>query len=113
MNPFDLIKNIQDIQENFKKVQEKAVLLQEIGFAGGDLVKVTVNGLMEVVDIKLDPISVDQRDIPMLQDLIKTATNSSFQKMKERMSQEMGQLAPGLNMQDLLKGGFPNLGKNA
>ncbi len=46
--------------------------------------------------MKLDPICVDSRDIPMLEDLILTAVNQGLVKSRELMSEEMKQLTGGL-----------------
>lgn len=105
MNPFDLVKNLQKMQESMQVMQEKLKTITVVGTAGGDLVKVTVNGQMEVLKIELAPECVDARDIPMLQDLVRLAVNDGLSKVKEKMREEMGQLAPGMN----LPGGFPGL----
>lgn len=72
MNPFDMVKNLAGMQSQLKAAQEKLAELEAEGSSGGNMVQVTVNGKFELVDIKLDPICVDNRDVPMLQDLIKS-----------------------------------------
>ena len=71
MNPFDMVKNLAGMQSQLKAAQEKLAELEAERSSGGNMVQVTVNGKFELVDIKLDPICVDDRDVPMLQDLIK------------------------------------------
>lgn len=105
MNPFDLMKNLQKMQESVQVMQEKMKTITVIGTAGGDLVKATVNGQMEVLKIELAPECVDSRDIPMLQDLIRLAVNDGFTRVKEKIRDELGQVAPGLD----LPNGFPGL----
>lgn len=88
-NPADLMKNFKNIQSQMKDVQEKLKNLTAEGQSGGGLVKVTINGEMKVVDITLDPIAVDPRDIPMLQDLIIAAFNSAQDNIKDKIQSEM------------------------
>jgi DNA-binding YbaB/EbfC family protein len=96
MNPFDMLKNLQNVQETMKQMQEKMKTATATGSAGGDLVKVTVNGQLEVLSVELAPECVDPRDIPMLADLIRLATNDAMSRVKEQMKDELGPLGQGL-----------------
>jgi len=102
MNPLDLMKNLQQMQQTMQDMQEKMKFVTAWGGAGGDLVKVQVNGQMEVLAVQLAPECVDPRDIPMLADLVRLATNDALNKVKERLKTEMGPLTQGLNLP-----GFP------
>lgn len=93
MNPLDMLKNLQKMQETMQQMQEKMKSVTATGSAGGDLVKVTVNGQMEVLKVDLAPECVDPRDIPMLADLIRLATNNAMDKAKDRLKDELGPLA--------------------
>ena len=62
------------------------------------MVVVTLNGKFELVDIKLDPICVDNRDIPMLQDLILSAFHDASQKIQEQIKSSLGPMLAGMNM---------------
>ncbi|MBP3366598.1 MAG: YbaB/EbfC family nucleoid-associated protein [Treponema sp.] len=92
MNPFEMVKNIAGMQSQLKEAQEKLSQIEATGSAGGNMVQVTVNGKFELVSIQLDPICVDNRDIPMLQDLIKAAHHSALEKMQEEMKRQLGPL---------------------
>mgnify|MGYP003310506731 CR=1 FL=1 len=62
-------------------------------------IKVTVNGTFEVVDVQIDPIAVDPRDVKMLQDLIVAASHDAMEKIKDGMKDKLGGLnIPGLNL---------------
>ena len=69
-NPFDLLKNPAALKEKLEQVQENLKNITATGSSGGGLVKVTLNGKFEMVDIQIDPIAVDPRDVKMLQYLI-------------------------------------------
>ena len=99
MNPFDVIKNAKEIQEKISSM--KNTLDKEIveGVSGGGLVKVRLTGSFEMDSVELDPIAVDNRDIPMLQDLIKAAHNNAVDKLRELIQSKFGPLAAGVPLQ--------------
>ena len=98
MNPFDMMKNLQNLQGQMGDMQEKLKNITVIGSAGGDMVKVAMNGQMEVLDISISEICVDPRDVRMLEDLIKSAITDAQAKAKEKIQAEAGSLAGGLNL---------------
>lgn len=98
INPFELLKNAQNIQQQFSKVQEEMNKITATGNSGGGLVKITINGQMEITALELDPIAVDNRDIPMLQDLIIAAHRDAMSKIKDEISAKVGPMMGGLNI---------------
>jgi len=92
----DLLKQVQKIQEHAKRLQEELSMKSVTASSGGGMVTVTVNGRQEIQSIKLDPVCVDPRDIPMLEDLILAAVNQAMTRSKEMASQEMKQLTGGI-----------------
>ena len=102
MNPLEMLKNLQKVQETMQQMQEKLKSVIAVGSAGGDLVRVTVNGQMEVLKVELAPECVDSRDIPMLADLVRMATNDALARVKDKMKDELGPLGQGLGLP-----GFP------
>lgn len=93
LNPFDIMKNAKEIQAKINNLKEE--LDQEVveGVSGGGLVKIRLKGSFEIESIVLDPISVDNRDVPMLQDLIRAAHNDAIAKLKELLQRKLGPLA--------------------
>ena len=57
-----------------------------------------VNGQFEVLRVELDPIAVDPRDVPMLQDLIVAASRDAHTRMQELMKERLGPMMGGLNI---------------
>ena len=98
MNLFDMVKNLAGMQSQLKAAQEKLAELEAEGSSGGNMVQVTVNGKFELVDIKLDPICVDNRDIPMLQDLIKAAHHAALEKIQDEIKNQLGPMVAGMNI---------------
>lgn len=96
MNPFDILKNAKAIQEQFSKVQEELAQVSVTGSSGGGIVKVTLNGKFEMIGVVLDPIAVDPRDVPMLQDLLVAAHADASEKVKELIKDKLGPMAGGM-----------------
>ncbi len=90
MNPFDMAKNLASFQEQMTQAQAQLDSITVTGSAGGNMVKITLNGKMEIADIYLDPICVDSRDITMLQDLIKAAHHNAMELMIEEIKRTIG-----------------------
>ncbi|MBQ3824746.1 MAG: YbaB/EbfC family nucleoid-associated protein [Spirochaetaceae bacterium] len=96
MNPFDILKNADAIQQQFKQIQEGLENVSATGVSGGNLVKVTINGKMEITSVFLDPIAVDPRDIQMLQDLIVAAHHDAMTKLQDELREHYGSLLGGM-----------------
>ncbi len=101
INPFDLVKNFGNIQNELSKTQDELKTITVTGSSGGGIVKVTMNGTMEILSVELDPIAVDSRDIPMLQDLIVAASKDASSKIQETIKEKMGPMLGGLNIPGL------------
>ncbi len=65
-----MMKQMQKMQKQMAEAQEELGTQHFEGVAGGGMVKVTVSGHKEVVNVELDATVVDPEDIEMLQDLI-------------------------------------------
>lgn len=92
----DLLKQAGKLQERIREIQEKLSRKTVTVDTGGGMVTVTVNGRQEIVSIKLDPLCVDPRDIPMLEDLVLTAINQGMRRSREMAAEEMKQVTGGL-----------------
>ena len=97
INPFDILKNASAFREQFTRMQESLAGETVTGSSGGGIVSVTLNGRFELVAVRLDPVAVDPRDIPMLQDLIVAAHADAVERVKELLKERMGPLAGGMS----------------
>jgi len=102
MNPFDILKNAQKIQEQMSGFQEKLGNIIKTGSAGAGLVEVDINGNLEVLAVRIAPQAVNGADTEMLQDLIMAAFTDGMTKVKEAVSAEAAAMTGGLNIP-----GFP------
>ena len=104
INPFDLLKNAQKIQEQMGTFQNKLAEVTVTGAAGAGMVEIDMNGKFEVTAVRIAPEAVEGSDTDMLADLIMAAFSSGLEKVKQAINEEMGAMAGGLGIQ-----GFPGM----
>jgi DNA-binding YbaB/EbfC family protein len=97
----NFLKQAQELQERIKKMQQELVNKTASGSAGGDMVKATVNGKHEVVDITVAKEVVNPDELEMLEDLIVAAVNDAMHKMDEVIKMEMAKLTGGIQIPGL------------
>jgi len=106
INPFDLLKNAQKIQEQMSGFQQKLDTITATGSSGGSMVEVDLNGKLEVLAVRIAPEAVEGGDIEMLQDLIMAAFTDGMRKVKEEINGEVGAMTGGLNLPGINIPGF-------
>jgi DNA-binding YbaB/EbfC family protein len=109
VNPFDILKNAQKIQEQMGIFQEKLGGIIVTGSSGGGMVEIDLNGKMEVLAIRLEREVVNPDDLSLLQDLIVAAFSDGLEKAKEAVNREMVAVTGGLGIPGALQG-FPGFG---
>jgi hypothetical protein len=97
----DLMKQAQKMTKQMGKIQSSLKERIVEGTSGGGAIKVYINGSQEVVDIKVDPETLDPEEIDMFQDLLIAAINQALKKSKDLAQEEFakvtgGALPPGL-----------------
>jgi len=100
-NRNDMMKKIQEMQDNMTRIQEEVENTEFTSSVGGGAVEVTVNGKNEVTSVKLKPEIVDPEDVEMLEDLIMSAVNESIRKAGEAMEKGMEEAKGGLSIPGL------------
>ena len=109
INPFDILKNAQQIQEQMGVFQEKLGAICVTGSAGGGMVQTDMNGKMEVLALRIMPEAMEEGDREFLSDLITAAFNNAIEKIREEIKQEMSAMIPGTQGMSGMPGfpGFP------
>jgi DNA-binding YbaB/EbfC family protein len=95
INPFDIMKNAQKIQDQMGTFQEKLGAISITGSAGGGMAEIDMNGKMELLALRIAPEAMGAEDREMLQDLITAAFNDAMEKVREAINQEIGSMIPG------------------
>lgn len=91
-----LIKQAEQMSQKMARIKEELANREETVTSGGGMVEVTVNGKMEVVNLKIDTEIIKEGDVEMIQDLVRAAVNEAFNRIQEMVNQEMHQAAGGL-----------------
>jgi nucleoid-associated protein EbfC len=101
----NLMGQVQQMQSNIGEMRDRVREKTVEGRAGGGIVTVTANGASEILRISIDPVAVDPRDVPMLEDLVAAATNDALTQARELMKSEMATATGGIpipGLSDLL-----------
>lgn len=93
MNIQKLMKQAQEMQQ--KLIREQGELVVEASVGGG-MVNVKMNGLKQLVEVRVDPEVLDPSDPSMLSDLVLAAVNEAGRKVDEELQQKLGGMAGGL-----------------
>jgi nucleoid-associated protein EbfC len=93
-----LMKNLPKMQEEMTKLQERIAQVTAEGDAGGGMVKVKVNGHMEVLACVISDEAYKTNDKELLEDLIRAAVNQAMQKAKQSVAEETSKMATGMGL---------------
>ncbi len=96
MNMQAMMKQAQKMQEDMQKAQQELEETELEGKAGGDMVKVFLNGKKKMLQVVIKPEACDPEDTDMLEDLILAAYNDALEQAEELESQKMPMMPGGL-----------------
>lgn len=83
-NPIKVGQNILQAKRQYDEIQKKLRLVQVIGKSSKDLVKVTINGLREIVDVEVSDEVLSDKVV--LQKSIKEAFNDAVKKLEKEVA---------------------------
>ncbi len=93
----NMMQQVQKMQEQMQKAQQELANKEVTGSAGGDIVKITMNGQQQVKKIDIDHDMIDG-DHEMLEDLLVAAFNDALNKIADLQKMDLGGLTEGLNL---------------
>lgn len=98
MNDFsDLLSQAKKMQDRMKETQEALKKIEVEGIAGGNAVKVIMNGEGELKKIFIDDsLLKDSKEI--MEDLIVAAHNNAKSKLKQKTSEEISKVTGGISL---------------
>lgn len=100
----DLMRNAGKIREAVERASESLGQLQVEGTAGGGAVTVKVNGKLEVLSVRIDPKTLADNDVELLEDMVAAAVNTALVKAREAAAQSIQNATGGLSIP-----GFPGM----
>ncbi|EFQ79972.1 YbaB/EbfC family nucleoid-associated protein [Corynebacterium marquesiae] len=95
----DLIAQAAQVQAELQKAQEEILATNVEGQAGNGLVKVTMTGGAELVDLQIDKSVVDPEDVDTLQDLVMGAFKEAHAAAGRLAQEKIGPLSQGMGGQ--------------
>lgn len=97
---FDPIKlmNMLKKANDFKlKIETELKNIKTNSTAGGDMVKIEMNGQFEVETVTIDQDIFHQKDAKFLEDLVKSSINNATKKIKHLLIEKIKNITNGLN----------------
>ena len=92
-----MMKQVQQMQDNVKKVQDSLATIEVEGQSGAGLVKVTMTCKNDVKRVVIDP-SLFGDDKDMLEDLVAAAMNDAVRKVESTVAERMSGFTSGMGL---------------
>jgi DNA-binding YbaB/EbfC family protein len=96
-----LVKQAQEMGGRMQAAKDELRAKRATGAAGGGLIEVDVNGLAEVLAVRIDPNLSARDDREMIEDLLPAAFNAAQQKARQMHAEAMQAIAGGLHLGSL------------
>jgi DNA-binding YbaB/EbfC family protein len=96
-----LLKQAQQIGGQMQQLSEKLKDRRAVGTAGGGMVEIEVNGLLEVLHCRIDQQLITQADRELLEDLIAAAVNQAVARGRQLHADAMKELTGGIELPGL------------
>lgn len=96
-----LLKQAQQMGQRMRELNEELRKRRATGTAGGEMVEVEVNGLMEVLRCRIQPQLLNPADRELLEDLVTAATNQALAKARDLSADAMKELGGGMEVPGL------------
>ena len=98
MNQAAMMKQAQKMQQDLLRLQQEMETKTYTATTGGGMVKASVNGKHELVELTINPEAVDPDDVEMLQDMVIGAVNEAMRAADTDSANNMSRLTGGLNL---------------
>lgn len=96
-----LMKMAGEMKKRMPEMQAKLAASVYSAASGGGAVSATVNGKMQIADLKIDPGVLANGDAEMLADLVKAAVAAAQEKAANAAAEAMKDMTGGMNIPGL------------
>jgi hypothetical protein len=96
-----LLKQAQNIGGQLGNLTEQLKQRRTKGAAGGGMVEIEVNGILEVLRCTIDPTLIEQNDRELIEDLVVGAMNQAIANGKQLHAEAMRDLTGGIELPGL------------
>jgi DNA-binding YbaB/EbfC family protein len=102
-----LLQQLPKIKAEMERLQQRLGQVIVEGDAGGGMVKVRVNGKLEVLSCSISEETFRQNDRELLEDLIRAATNQALEKARQQAAEAAAKMAADFGLPGLGALGLP------
>ena len=92
-----ILDKAKELESKMKESQEKIKNINATGISGGNLVRVTLNGEGEIIDLNISA-TILKEDKTIIEDLIKAAHNNAKSQLKSKTSEEISKATGGFGI---------------
>ena len=93
-----LARQAQKMQEQMEAITAELEEMEYTATSGGDAVKATVTGKLEVKAVEIKPEVIDPDDAEMLGDLVTAAVNEALRAAAQEKEERMSAVSGGMNL---------------
>ncbi|MFC5409900.1 YbaB/EbfC family nucleoid-associated protein [Larkinella bovis] len=95
-NMMDMFGKVKEFQSRMKDAQASLNTITESGESGAGMVRVTVNGLKQIIRLEIDQELIRPDEREMLQDLVVAATNKALENVEPKIKAHLQKATEGL-----------------
>ncbi len=93
-----LLRQAPRIKEEMEKLQQRLGQVTTEGDAGGGMVRVRVNGRMEVQSCRISEEALRLADRELLEEMIRSAVNQALERARALVAEESSKIAAGFGL---------------
>jgi hypothetical protein len=94
----DMMKQAQKMQKQMSELQDKLAEERHEATSGGGLVRAVVDGKQMLLELKLSPKVLEEKDITLLEDLVITAVGEAQRTSQARMTEAYSRVTGGFHL---------------
>jgi hypothetical protein len=98
----NMVKQAMELKNNMEELKESLAGETVEASSGGGMVNVVMNGKMEVLSLKIDPVVAEGGDREMMETLVMAAMNEGVRKAQDLVKEKMSEMTGGIDIPGLM-----------